>query len=80
MAGDPYGGADPVPPPADAEFGPNVGSAISLHDSPVVDAVEAVKEPQDIGSRIPAGNTGDKMSPVTPTPGLSEPLLPAGRL
>ena len=38
------------------------------------------KNPQGIGRRIPAGNTGDKMSPVTPTPGLSEPLLPAGRL
>ena len=45
MAGDPYGGADPVPLPADAELGPNVGSAMSLHDCPAVDAVEAVKEP-----------------------------------
>ena len=44
MARDPYGNADPVPPP-DAELGPNVGSAISLHDGPVVDAVEVVKEP-----------------------------------
>ena len=80
MAGDPYGGDDPVPPPADAELGPNVGSAMSLHDCPAVDAVEAGKNPQGIGRQIPAGNTGDKMSPVTPTPGLSEPLLPAGRL
>ena len=45
VAGDPYGGADPVPSPANAELGPNVGSAISLHDSQVVDAVEVVKEP-----------------------------------
>ena len=30
--------------PPDAELGPNVGSAISLHDSPAVDAVEVVKE------------------------------------
>ena len=45
VAGDPYGGTDPVPPPADAELGPNVGSAISLHNCPAVDAVEAVKEP-----------------------------------
>ena len=45
MAGDPYGSADPVPLPADAELGPNVGSAMSLHDGPVVDAVEAVEEP-----------------------------------
>ena len=46
VAGDPYGGADPAPSPADAKFGPNVGSAISLHDIVVVDAVEAVKEPR----------------------------------
>ena len=45
VSGDPYGGADPAPPPADAELGPNVGLAISLHDCPAVDAVEAVKEP-----------------------------------
>ena len=45
MAGDPCGGANPVPPPADAELGPNVGSAMSLHDCPAVDAVEAVEEP-----------------------------------
>ena len=45
VAGDPYGGTDPAPSLADAELGPNVGSAISLHDSPVVDAVEAVEEP-----------------------------------
>ena len=38
------------------------------------------KNPQGIGRRILAGNTGDKMSPVTPTPGVSEPLLSAGRL
>ena len=42
---DSYGSTDPAPPPADAELGPNVGSAISLHDSPVVDAVEAVELP-----------------------------------
>ena len=45
MAGDPYGSADLAPPPADAKLGPNVGSAMSLHDCPAVDAVEAVKEP-----------------------------------
>ena len=45
MAGDPYGSADPAPLPADAELGPNVGSAMSLHDGPAVDAVEAVEEP-----------------------------------
>ena len=45
VAGKPYGGADPAPPPADAELVPNVGSAISLHDCPAVDVVEAVKEP-----------------------------------
>ena len=44
MAEDPYGSAVPVPLPADAELGPNVGSTISLHDGPVVDAVEVVKE------------------------------------
>ena len=80
VAGDPYGSADPAPLPADAELGPNVGSAMSLHDGPAVDAVEAVEEPQRHHRRIPAGNTGDKMPPVTPTPGVSEPLLPAGRL
>ena len=53
MAGDPYGGANPVPSPVDAEFGPNVGSAISLHDSPVVDAVEAVKEPPRHQQAVP---------------------------
>ena len=45
VAGDPYGGTNPAPPQADAELGPNVGSAISLHDCPAADAVEAVKEP-----------------------------------
>ena len=44
MAEDPYGSGVPAPLPADAELGPNVGSAISLHDGPVVDAVEVVKE------------------------------------
>ena len=44
VARDPYGNTDPAPPP-DAELGPNVGLAISLHDGPVVDAVEVVKEP-----------------------------------
>ena len=38
------------------------------------------KNPQGIGRQIPAGSTGDKMSPGTQTPGVSEPLLPAGRL
>ena len=41
MDEDPYGSADPAPLPAGAELGPKVGSAISLHDSPVVDAVES---------------------------------------
>ena len=45
MDEDSYGSANPAPPPADAELGPNVGSAISLHDSPVVDAVEAAEPP-----------------------------------
>ena len=44
MAEGPYGSAIPVPLPADAELGPDVGSVISLHDGPVVDAVEVVKE------------------------------------
>ena len=44
MAEGPYGSAILVPLPADAELGPNVGSATSLHDGPVVDAVEVVKE------------------------------------
>ena len=44
MAEDPYGGADPAPLPADAELGPNAGSAMSLHDSPAVDAVEVVEQ------------------------------------
>ena len=35
---------------------------------------------QGIGRRIPAGNTGDRMRPMTPTPGVSEPPLPAGIL
>ena len=45
MAEGPYGSTDPVPLPADAELGPNVGSAMSLHDIPAVDAVETVLEP-----------------------------------
>ena len=45
VAKDPYGSADPAPLPAGAGLVPNVGSAMSLHDSPAVDAVEAVKEP-----------------------------------
>ena len=44
MAEDPYGSADPAPLPADAELGQNVGSAMSLHDSPAVDAVEVVEQ------------------------------------
>ena len=44
VAEDPYGSADPAPLPADAELGPNVGSAMSLHDSPAVDAVEVVEQ------------------------------------
>ena len=43
MDEDPYGSTDPAPLPAGAELGPKVGSAISLHDGPVVDAVEAVE-------------------------------------
>ena len=44
VAEDPYGSADPAPLPADAELVPNVGSAMSLHDGPVVDAVEVVEQ------------------------------------
>ena len=44
VAEDLYGSADPAPLPADAELGPNVGSAMSLHDGPVVDAVEVVEQ------------------------------------
>ena len=44
VAEDPYGSADPAPLPADAELVPNVGSAISLHDGPAVDAVEVVEQ------------------------------------
>ena len=43
VAEDPYGSADPVPLPAGAGLVPNVGSAMSLHNGPVVDAVEAVE-------------------------------------
>ena len=43
MDEDPYGSADPAPLPASAELGPKVGSAMSLHNGPVVDAVEAVE-------------------------------------
>ena len=43
MVEDPYGSAIPAPLPADVELGPYVGSATSLHDGPVVDAVEVVK-------------------------------------
>ena len=42
-AEDLHGSAIPAPLPADAELGPYVGSAISLHDGPVVDAVEVVE-------------------------------------
>ena len=42
-AEDPYGSADPAPLPAGAGLVPNVGSAMSLHNGPVVDAVEAVE-------------------------------------
>ena len=43
VAEDPYGSADPAPLPAGARLVPNVGSAMSLHNGPVVDAVEAVE-------------------------------------
>ena len=43
VAEDPYGRADPAPLPAGARLVPNVGSAMSLHNGPVVDAVEAVE-------------------------------------
>ena len=69
---DPYGSADPAPLPAGAGLVPNVGSAMSLHNGPVVDAVEVVDYSQGICRRSPAGNTGDRMPPVTPTPGVSE--------
>ena len=45
VAEGPYGSTDPAPLLADAELGQNVGSAMSLHDSPAVDAVETVVEP-----------------------------------
>ena len=44
VAEDPYGSADPAPLPAYAKLGQNVGSAMSLHDSPAVDAVEVVEQ------------------------------------
>ena len=44
VAEDPYGSADPAPLPAGAGLVPNVGSAMSLHNGPVVDAVEAVEQ------------------------------------
>ena len=44
MAEDPYGSADPAPLPANAELVLNVGLAMSLHDGPVVDAVEVVEQ------------------------------------
>ena len=44
MAEDPYGSANPVPLPAGAGLVPNVGSAMSLHNGPVVDVVEAVEQ------------------------------------
>ena len=43
MAEDPYGSADSAPLPAGAGLVPNVGSAMSLHNGPVVDAVEVVE-------------------------------------
>ena len=44
MAEDPYGSTDPAPLPAGAGLVPNVGSAMSLHNGPVLDAVEAVEQ------------------------------------
>ena len=44
MAEDPYGSADPAPLQASAGLVPNVGSAMSLHNGPVVDAVEALEQ------------------------------------
>ena len=44
VAEDPYGSADPAPLPAGAGLVPNVGSAMSLHNGPVVDAVETVEQ------------------------------------
>ena len=78
VAEDPYGSADPAPLPVGAGLVPNVGSAMSLHNGPVVDAVEAVE--LLIGRQSPAGNTGDRMPPVTLTPGVSESPLPVGIL
>ena len=80
MAEDPYGSADPAPLPAGAGLVPNVGSAMSLHNGPVVDAVEAVELLSRHLQQSPAGNTGDRMPPVTPTPGVSEAPLPVGIL
>ena len=42
-AEDPYGSADPAPLPAGAGLVPNVGSAMLLHNGPVVDEVEVVE-------------------------------------
>ena len=44
VAEDPYGSADPAPLPAGAGLVPIVGSAMSLHNGPVVDAVEVVEQ------------------------------------
>ena len=43
MDEDPYGSADPALRPAGTGLVPNVGSAMSLHNGPVVDAVEVVE-------------------------------------
>ena len=80
VAEDPYGSADPAPLPAGARLVPNVGSAISLHNGPVVEQLRWWNNSQGIDKQSPAGNTGDRMPPVTPTPGVSESPLPVGIL
>ena len=44
VAEDPYGSADLAPLPAGGGLVPNAGSAMSLHNGPVVDAVETVEQ------------------------------------
>ena len=77
---DPYGSADPAPLPAGAGLVPNVGSAMSLHNGPVVMQLRRWNYSQGICRRSPASNTGDRMPPVTPTPGESEAPLTGGIL
>ena len=76
MDEDPYGSASP----SRRRVGPKVGSAMSLHNGPVVDAVEAVELLSKHLQAEPEGNTGNRMPPVTLTPGKSEAPLNEGIL